>query len=137
MHDSVEEAEDENDDDASVKLDEDVEDMFERDEDESGTETKFERAVGWLGEELGTCGNVSGEHDQPAMQSIPVFMGHGTNDEKVPCSIGKLAAELLTTLDVNVTWEEYEGLDHSYSDEMLRGVVEFLENLKPYLELRF
>ncbi|KAF7570430.1 esterase [Pyrenophora tritici-repentis] len=116
MHDSVEEPEDE-DDDASVRSDEDAEDMF-------------EKAVGWLGEELGTCGSVSGEHDQPAMQSIPLFMGHGIDDEKVPCRIGKLAAEFLTTLDVSVTWKEYEGSGHWYSDDMLRDVVEFLENLE-------
>lgn len=68
------------------------------------------------------------------MQSIPAFMGHGTEDEKVPYSVGKLAAEFLGALDVDVIWKGYEGLGHWYSDHMLRDIVRILKRLEPWSE---
>jgi predicted esterase len=103
--------------------------MFERDDEETDKGTKFERAVEWLREELQmTRGGV--EEKTPAMQSIPIFLGHGVEDEKVLCHIGRSAAEFLGELDVGVTWKEYDGLGHWYSEEMLRDVVAFLKSLK-------
>lgn len=51
------------DDDALVRSDWDTEDMFERNEEDSVTGTKLERAVEWLREELEICETVTGKHD--------------------------------------------------------------------------
>jgi hypothetical protein len=75
MHDFAEEA-GSGDADSLVGSEEDEEDLFERDVEESGGGTKFERAVEWLREELQTDEDgVKIEGPQP-MQSIPVFLGH-------------------------------------------------------------
>jgi predicted esterase len=104
------------------------EDMFERDDDASGSGSKFERAVHWLREELGIDFVENGLDGQDgALQSTPVFMGHGRDDEKVPCHIGKLAADFLRGIQVNVQWQEYSGLGHWYSEDMLRDVIAFLD----------
>jgi predicted esterase len=111
--------------------DDDQEDMFERDDKESGSGSKFEKAVGWLREELGISQDDGGIDEQSSsLQSIPVFMGHGRDDEKVPCHIGKLAADFLGGIDVSVTWKDYAGLGHWYSADMLRDVVGFVNGLK-------
>jgi predicted esterase len=111
--------------------DDDQEDMFERDDEESGSGSKFETAVDWLREELGISQDHGGIDEQScSLQSIPVFMGHGRDDEKVPCHIGKLAADFLGGIDVSVTWKDYAGLGHWYSADMLRDVVGFVNGLK-------
>jgi predicted esterase len=112
----------------------DEEDMFERDDQGSGGGSKFEKAVEWLREELQIHERKDENAEAPPMQSIPVFMGHGTQDEKVPFQNGKLAAEFLKGIDVHVEWREYEGLGHCYSDDMLRDVVQFLKTLKGWEE---
>ena len=91
----------------------------------------IEKAVGWLREELEISHDDRViEQQSSSMQSIPVFMGHGRDDEKVPCQIGKLGADLLRSIDVRTTWQEYAGLGHWYSADMLRDVVSFVNGLK-------
>lgn len=109
---------------------EEVEDIFERDGEGSGGGTKFERAVEWLQEELQISREDNGKAKLSPMQSIPIFMGHGTEDDKVPCDIGRLAADFLKSVDVPLDWKEYEGLGHWYSEDMLRDIVEFLKSLE-------
>ncbi|KAF2276158.1 alpha/beta-hydrolase [Westerdykella ornata] len=117
--------------------DDEREDMLERDgEDAEGGETNFERAVEWLREELQASSEGGDDANKPlSMQSIPVFMGHGTEDEKVPCETGRLAAEFLSGIGVNVQWNEYEELGHWYSENMLRDVVTFLSGLKGWEDI--
>jgi predicted esterase len=110
--------------------DKEEDDMFERDDEGSTGGSKFERAVEWLREELQMNERESGSGRSCAMQSIPVFMGHGTTDEKVPCQNGRVAAKFLKEIDVDVEWNEYEELGHWYSEDMLRDVVRFLKGLK-------
>jgi predicted esterase len=129
MNDVVEEAESEHDDLFQGSMQEEEDDIFARDVEEPEHRTKFERAVEWLREELQTRVGEMDAAEPQSMQSIPIFMGHGGDDEKVPSAIGKLAAEFLSSLDVNVAWKEYEGLGHWYSQDMLRDVVLFLQNL--------
>ncbi|KAF2751822.1 phospholipase/carboxylesterase family protein-like protein [Sporormia fimetaria CBS 119925] len=89
----------------------------------------IDRAAEWLREEL-QADSQADEHGKSAvMLSIPVFMGHGREDEKVPCDIGKMAADFLRGLSVNVEWREYDGLGHWYSEDMLSDVVSFLKGL--------
>lgn len=112
------------------------EDVFERQEGNSETETKFEKAVGWLREELQIIVDANEDDGLPVLRSmrVPVFMGHGSDDEKVPCAIGKLAADFLTSLDSHVLWKEYEGLGHWYSEHMLRDIVHYLKSLKGWTD---
>ena len=113
----------------------DDEDVFEKDEEESGGDgTEYEKAIEWLREELQVSKEGSKDAKSP-MQSIPVFMGHGMEDEKVPCETGKLAAEFLSGIGVNVAWNEYEGLGHWYSEDMLRDVVTFLKGLRGWEDI--
>ncbi|KAF1938510.1 alpha/beta-hydrolase [Clathrospora elynae] len=100
MYESVEDA-NSGDTDSLVGSDDDQEDMFERDDEEFGSGSKFEKAVDWLREELGISQDDDGVDEKSSyFQSIPVFMGHGRDDEKVPCYIGKLAAEFLGGIDI-------------------------------------
>jgi predicted esterase len=130
MYESVEDA-NSDDTDSLVGSDGDQEDVFERDDEESGSGSKFEKAVEWLREELGISQDDGGIDEQSSpLQSTPVFMGHGRDDEKVPCHIGKLAADFLTGIDVSVIWQDYAGLGHWYSADMLRDIVGFVNGLR-------
>jgi predicted esterase len=105
------------------------EDVFERDSQESTSGSRFERAVEWLREELQIDSGNSNTRSC-SMQFIPTFMGHGSEDEKVPCGIGKMAAEFLKDIEVEVDWKEFEALDHWYSEDMLQCISQFLKSLK-------
>lgn len=126
IQDSVEDT-DSFDTDSLVGSEKDQEDMFERDDEASGDGSRFERAVNWLREELGMASVENGLHGKDsALQSTPVFMGHGKDDEKVPCHIGGSAADFLSGMEVNVKWQKYAGLGNWHSADMLRDVVAFL-----------
>lgn len=58
-----------------------------------------------------------------ACKDVPIFLGHGTEDEKVPLHLASEAAGLLDELKLDVTYREYQGLGHWYSGEMLRDIV--------------
>ena len=110
---------------ARPQYDEDDEDdPFER----SGQEEEADppaQAVRFLCEEIGA--SVT----QPSMsfQRTPLFMGHGTEDEKVFMSLGREAANCLRVLGMQVSWTEYEALAHWYSPAMLGDLVDFLQGL--------
>ncbi|KAL9101587.1 MAG: hypothetical protein Q9163_003164 [Psora crenata] len=57
----------------------------------------------------------------------PVFLGHGTADEKVPIKLGREAMGCMQALGVDVEWKEYSGLGHWYSSKMLGDLVTFLK----------
>ncbi|KAL8903386.1 MAG: hypothetical protein Q9207_003960 [Kuettlingeria erythrocarpa] len=77
------------------------------------------QAIAFLCEELGLTAK-----DPPlSFQRIPLFMGHGVQDEKVPISLGREAVSCLKHLGTSVEWQEYEGLGHWYSDLMLSHLV--------------
>ncbi|ORY02680.1 phospholipase/carboxylesterase family protein-like protein [Clohesyomyces aquaticus] len=106
------------------------EDMFEREDgDPKAKESDSEKAIRWLREELQAEREKTEKTAPFSFESIPVFMGHGTEDEKVPREIGRLAADFLDTIGVNIEWKEYEGLGHWYSADMLRDVVRFFKGL--------
>lgn len=59
--------------------------------------------------------------------STPVFLGHGSEDEKVPCQLGARMAELLRAAEHDVVWKRYEGLGHWYRiPEEIDDIVEFI-----------
>ncbi|GBF61928.1 acyl-protein thioesterase [Trichophyton mentagrophytes] len=67
-------------------------------------------------------------------QHVPLFLAHGTEDEKVPVVYGRDARRCLSEMGVDVTWEEYAGLGHWYSGDMLGDLVAFLKKYEPDLE---
>lgn len=44
----------------------------------------------------------------------PVFLGHGSADEKVPCSLGESVARIMRGAGYEVTWRCYQGQGHWY-----------------------
>ncbi|KAK3988577.1 alpha/beta-hydrolase [Cladorrhinum sp. PSN332] len=66
---------------------------------------------------------------RPKTFDTPVFLGHGGQDPKVPLIHGKEAAERLRAIGFdNVSWNEYQGLGHWYSPQMLTDMVAFLKS---------
>lgn len=59
-------------------------------------------------------------------RDVPVFLGHGCEDDKVPIVNGREAKTCLDLLGADVKMVEYEGLRHWYSDEMLADIFDFL-----------
>lgn len=108
--------------------------------DECGDETSdgaagapAQRAVAWLREQL----------DLPALQlpsellpvqRIPIFLGHGGQDEKVSIELGRRASECLDKLGARICGKEYDDLGHWYSDAMLNDLLHFLAKSLEILE---
>lgn len=61
-----------------------------------------------------------------AFKLIPIFLGHGTKDDKVALEYGREAKKALGQLGADVKMVEYEGLEHWYSPEMLEDIFGFL-----------
>ena len=92
--------------------------------------TRLEHATDWLREEVGfptLSTTLSGEISSACKTSV--FLGHGTEDQKVPCELATLATHFLKELNINVMHEEYQSLGHWYSEDMLRGIVEWLKTM--------
>ncbi len=66
------------------------------------------------------------ERSSLAFQRIPVFLGHGDMDGKVPIELGEDAANCLKGLGMNVSWSEYVKLEHWYSTPMLADLARFI-----------
>ncbi|KAI8930940.1 hypothetical protein NX059_011955 [Plenodomus lindquistii] len=131
MEDYIEESDD-GDNDSFVESEADGDDIFERDDEDHDERSRYGKAIDWLREELRFDSEVEGlSSASPPLQSIPIFMGHGKDDEKVPRTFGKLATDFLGSIDVDVTWKEYEGLGHWYSEDMLQDIIEFLKEKVP------
>jgi predicted esterase len=90
--------------------------------------SKLEQTMDWLKEEL-EFGNVSRNSSNCPLSNLPIFLGHGTKDEKVPVGLGREAAGILKELEVDVNWNEYERLGHWYSSELLGDVLKFMSTL--------
>ncbi len=59
--------------------------------------------------------------------STPIFLGHGSADEKVPCSLGEATAAILEKADYKVELKVYHGLGHWYKiPDEIDDIVEFL-----------
>ena len=82
-----------------------------------------EQAMDYLREEL----EIPKRLDTLHIRNIPIFLGHGTEDEKVPLSRGREAVSCLRSLGADISLREYGGLGHWYSGQMLQDVVAFLK----------
>ncbi|KAL8761661.1 MAG: hypothetical protein Q9184_002245 [Pyrenodesmia sp. 2 TL-2023] len=98
------------------------EDLFERDEEDAGEKDAPTQAITFLREEVG----LPAKDPSMSFQRIPLFLGHGAEDEKVPVGLGREAASCLKRLGASVEWREYEGLGHWYSGTMLKDLVDTL-----------
>lgn len=115
-------------------------DLFEIDDDDDGTfaysgsgygdasaasecvarKDAVKQAVDYIREE------ISMQSKSEVYKHIPVFLGHGTEDDKVSIRLGREAKSCLDLLGVEVKMNEYEGLGHWYSGEMLGDIFAFL-----------
>ncbi len=59
-------------------------------------------------------------------KEVPIFLGHGVQDEKVSVDLGRQADDFLRSVGLSVQWHEYDALAHWYSGEMLRDIVNFI-----------
>ncbi|CAK3799082.1 Acyl- thioesterase [Lecanosticta acicola] len=99
-------------------------DPFGRDSTEQ-EKSSLQEAIEYLREEL----EISGSDASPeSTATVPRFLGHGTEDDRVPIKLGREAAQLLRRLELNVSFKEYEGLGHWYSPQMLTDIIEFIES---------
>ncbi len=76
--------------------------------------------------------NFSSDGSAPSKvyQQVPIFLGHGTQDEKVPIDLDREAARCLELLEANVESIEYQDLGHWYSSHMLGDITRFLLSLE-------
>jgi len=81
-----------------------------------------QEAVEWLRSELGAQGRT----EELRFREIPLFLGHGVEDDRVSVCLGREAASFLKLLGVNVVMKEYDGLGHWYSGDMLNDLVGFV-----------
>ncbi|KAL3421526.1 acyl-protein thioesterase [Phlyctema vagabunda] len=93
---------------------------------DKGPQDRQTQAVQYLRDEIEMEGPA-----QMVFRDTAIFLGHGTEDEKVSIEIGREARVCLDLMGADVTMVEYEGLGHWYSSEMLGDIFRFLrENLR-------
>ncbi len=97
-------------------------DVFEIQGEAVGNDDGPTQAVAFLKEEL----EMAAEGLSMPVQRVPLLLGHGVEDEKVPVELGREAVSCLKRLGVNTEWHEYDGLGHWYSVAMLSDLVNSL-----------
>ena len=63
--------------------------------------------------------------DPQRLQSTPVFIGHGSYDDVLPCEIGKMAKTKLEELSVPVEWHTYP-MPHSVCNDEITDIRNWL-----------
>lgn len=109
--------------------DEEEFDPFGHDSDEEQDrelETPATRAISWLREELDFPRTASMSVPLP-FQGMPLFWGHGVQDDRVSIILGRRGSECLRGMGAKVCSAEYNTLGHWYSSEMLRDLTDFLQ----------
>ncbi|PGH08861.1 hypothetical protein AJ80_07731 [Polytolypa hystricis UAMH7299] len=118
---------------------EDLDDPFDRSEDidgESSAASPITKALLHLQSEIDLASTVESScltqpHGlfQDSGKSIPFFLGHGTEDERIPLYLARRMPSCLIALGAgDVEWKEYEGLGHWYSGDMLADIVRFVKD---------
>lgn len=62
---------------------------------------------------------------------VPLIQCHGESDPLVPCQWGRMTHELLKTFMSNVSFKTFKNLGHSSSNEEMRFVKDFIEEVIP------
>jgi len=66
------------------------------------------------------------EHCHSANKQTAILQNHGERDDVVPMSAGKMANDLLTAAQYNVTWQSYP-MEHSVLPEQLTDISTWLQ----------
>ncbi|NBF06745.1 phospholipase [Pseudomonas sp. Fl5BN2] len=69
--------------------------------------------------------------DNPTLQRLGIFIGHGTDDQRLPFSDGEDASELLQALSLKPQFHAYPGLGHSISVAEIDELNHWLQGLNP------
>jgi phospholipase/carboxylesterase len=64
-------------------------------------------------------------------QSLAIFIGHGTTDQRLPYSDGTDANSLLQSISLEPEFHTYKGLGHSISVEEIQDLSAWLQRLNP------
>lgn len=100
------------------------------DEDESDVSTPLEKGITLLREKLDIPASTQNDNDaEQNSLNTPIFIAHGTEDKTVPIILGRQMVDGLESLgwgNHNMQWKEYRGLAHTYSENILSDMVEFL-----------
>lgn len=62
-----------------------------------------------------------------ALQHLRIFIGHGTDDNRIPYQDGQSANEFLTSLHLKPEFHTYQGMGHSISDAEMKDLVKWLK----------
>ena len=75
--------------------------------------------------------DVEGKNQEDAVKEDAkkeiVFMGHGQADPLVKIQWGRMTRDFLKERGFNVTWKEYENLEHSASEQELDDLQSWVE----------
>lgn len=113
----------------STSLDADGRILFEGDETEKDpaslkTRTPYATALKMLRDEFG----LSSEETN-TVNTVPIFITHGGQDETVDVELGREAANCLRQLGLNVKYQEYPTLTHWMRGDELSDIVDFVASL--------
>ena len=61
------------------------------------------------------------------LKNLAIFIGHGTNDQRVPYFAGEVAYEALLKTSVRPTWRSYQGLGHSINEHEIKDINEWIQ----------
>lgn len=64
-------------------------------------------------------------------ESLAIFIGHGTADQRLPLSDGTEANSLLQSVSLEPEFHAYQGVGHSISAEELQDLSAWLQRLNP------
>lgn len=95
---------------------------------EHSQDSNLGKAVKYLRDELEL--DNADKNTSNSLLEIPLFLGHGMEDPKVPVRLGEDANRLLGLIGFNVDFRLYDGLGHWYSSAMLQDILNFLEKNK-------
>ena len=69
--------------------------------------------------------------DSPDLQRLGIFIGHGTDDRRLPYSDGEQANRLLRGASLQPQFHAYPGLGHSISKAEIEDLKAWLQGLNP------
>ncbi|KAF6834122.1 acyl-protein thioesterase [Colletotrichum plurivorum] len=98
-------------------------DPFDRDGSQSSA-SPLSQGLNLFRDEMGIEEPTAGS--EAPFRRTPVFLGHGTEDDRVLITHGRAASRTLRMMGCNVEFRSYDGLSHWYSEDMLRHILRFL-----------
>ncbi|GAM41084.1 acyl-protein thioesterase [Talaromyces pinophilus] len=108
---------------------EEVVDAAQEADEEDEASTPLEKGIDLLREKLDIQASSQTDNAEQGPLNIPLFIAHGTEDKTVPITLGRQMVDSLKSLgwgNHNMQSQEYRGLAHTYSEDMLSDMVEFL-----------